>query len=369
MRIDDLTTEAIAQKIRENLPAPHQMKIRLDDCVMAICASDQKIIGYLRSYFGPFLAKDNASARIHISVHQSPAPEIVHSLTNHMPGSGKTKIKEAFAEITNGRIVKKLQTGMVFVFGSGIHLAAGPCMENINQVINFINNRFIAFKLDQGGLLAHAAGVSLQNKGIGIAGFSGTGKSSLALKIVSLGADFTSNDRLILMKTKNRTHMLGVAKHPRVNPGTLLNNPDLGLILPATEKTRYRQMDTAALWAVDAKYDVRILDVFPERRFLIQSPLNAMVILNWQLSDAPAAIRAVDPARRQDLLPALIKSPGVFYSSENYQVGEVSPQPAYIQALETCEVFEVSGGVDFECAAEYFMQYLRFGAAPLRKAK
>lgn len=369
MRIDDLTTEAIAQKIREDLPAPYQMKIRLGDCVMAICASDQKIIGYLRGYFSPFLAKDTASARIHISVHQSPAPKIAHTLTNHMPGSGKTRIKEAFAEITNGRIVKKLQTGMVFIFGSGIHLAAGPCMENINQVINFINNRFIASKLDQGGLLAHAAGACFQNMGLGLAGFSGTGKSSLALKIVSLGADFTSNDRLILMKTKNRTHMLGVAKHPRVNPGTLLNNPHLDSILPATEKTRYRQMDTPALWAVDSKYDVRIQDVFPERRFLLQSPLNAMVILNWHLSDAPATIRAVDPAQRRDLLPALIKSPGVFYSSEDCRVGAVPTQPPYIQALETCEVFEVSGGVDFEYAAEYFMQYLRFGAASLRKAK
>ncbi len=369
MRIDDQTTQAIAKKIREDLPAPHQMKIRMGDCVMAISASEKKIVGYLRDYFSPFPAEDTASARIHISVHQSPAPEIAHSLTNHRPGSGKTRIKEAFADIANGRVIKKLQTGMVFVFGGGVHLAAGPCLENINQVINFVNNRFIASKLDQGGLLAHAAGVCLQNAGLGLAGFSGAGKSSLALKLVSRGADFISNDRLILMQTKSGTHMHGVAKHPRVNPGTLLNNPDLGLILPAAEKIRYRQMDTEALWAVDAKYDVRIPDVYPERRFLIQSPLNAMVILNWQLSGAPAVIRAVDPARRRDLLPALIKAPGVFYLSENYRADEASPQPAYIRALEPCAVFEVSGGVDFEYAAEHFMQYLRLGAAPLRKVK
>ncbi len=369
MRIIDLTTEAIAGKIRGHLPALHQMKIRLDDCVIGVTANEQRIVEYLRGYFSPFLAEDKIAAPISITVHQGPSPEIAFSLANRKPDSGKTRIKEAFAEITNGRVVKKLQTGMVFVFGSGIHLAAGPCMENINQVVNFINNRFIEAKLKHGGLLAHAAGVCFQNTGIGLAGYSGTGKSSLALKLVSRGADFISNDRVILMKAESGADMLGVAKHPRVNPGTLLNNPDLAAILPAAERARYMRMDTAALWALDAKYDVRIQDVFPERRFVTRSPLKAMVILNWQLSGAPAVIRAVDPAKRRDLLPALIKTPGVFYSSKKFRDGPASQNPAYIQALETCEVFEISGGVDFEYAAEYFMPYLRFGPATLRKAK
>ncbi|MFP4452831.1 MAG: HprK-related kinase B [Desulfobacterales bacterium] len=369
MRIDEPTPEAIAGKIRRHLPTPYQIQIGMDDCVITVSANEQRITGYLKDYLSPFLVEDKAAANIHITVHQCPAPEIRHSLTKHIPEPGKARIKEAFAEITNGRIVKKLQTGMVFVFGGGVHLAAGPCMENINQVINFINNRFIESKLDQGGLLAHAAGVCLQNTGLALAGFSGTGKSSLALKIVSRGADFTSNDRLILMKTKNGSHMIGVAKHPRVNPGTLLNNADLAGILPAAETARYGRMDTQDLWAVDEKYDVRIQDVFVKSRFVLKAPLSALVILNWKLSNAPADIRAVDPANRPDLLPALIKAPGVFYLSENYRVGATNPQPEYIQALSSCDVFEISGGVDFEYAADFFMQYLGAGKAELRKAK
>ncbi|MFP4000142.1 MAG: hypothetical protein ACLFUN_09890, partial [Desulfobacterales bacterium] len=158
MRIDEPTPEAIAGKIRRHLPTPYQIQIGMDDCVITVSANEQRITGYLKDYLSPFLVEDKAAANIHITVHQCPAPEIRHSLTKHIPEPGKARIKEAFAEITNGRIVKKLQTGMVFVFGGGVHLAAGPCMENINQVINFINNRFIESKLDQGGLLAHAAG-------------------------------------------------------------------------------------------------------------------------------------------------------------------------------------------------------------------
>jgi HprK-related kinase B len=369
MRIDDSTPEAIADKFRRLAPSAHRMKIRMNECLIGVTASEQKIVEYLKDYFRPFLSEDKASADIEINVYQCPAPEVGHNLKSHTPTSLKSRIKESFADIDSGRIVKKLKTGMVFVFGSGVHLAAGPCMENINQVINFINNRFIESRLDKGGLLAHAAGVCLGNKGLGLAGFSGAGKSSLALRLVSMGADFISNDRLILMTDENRTQMLGVAKHPRVNPGTLLNNPDLAGILPEAEKKRYSSMDKSVLWAVDSKYDVVLHHVFPENNFSLQAPLNAMVILNWRLLQTPTSIRKVDPARRPDLLQALIKSPGVFYRTNNCCNDPINLEKSYIHALKNSEVYEISGGIDFEYASDFFIQFLRSGEVAAREAE
>ena len=66
-----------------------------------------------------------------------------------------------------------------------------------------------------------------------MAGFSGAGKSTLALHVMSLGATFVSNDRVMVAETpandSGAPMMYGVAKHPRINPGTAMNNPDLAV--------------------------------------------------------------------------------------------------------------------------------------------
>ena len=63
------------------------------------------------------------------------------------PDPGKTKIKEEYVDLDDGRIVRKRLTGMLFVFGGGQNVAVGPCGANLNQVINFINNRYIEWLL------------------------------------------------------------------------------------------------------------------------------------------------------------------------------------------------------------------------------
>ena len=86
------------------------------------------------------------------------------------------------------------------MFGGGRNLAIGPCLENSNQVINFVNNRFIEWSVRRGSLLCHAAAVSQGERGISFAGFSGMGKSTLALKTMGQGLSFVSNDRLLISR-------------------------------------------------------------------------------------------------------------------------------------------------------------------------
>jgi HprK-related kinase B len=369
MRIPENTACRLAEKIRGEAPAAHELRIRLDDTVLSVSCSTFELAQGLNAYFSDFSVFERAKPDIRVTVHETAAPEFCTQLAPYSPEPGKTKIKEMFADIPGGRLIQKRQTGLAFILGPDIHLAVGPCAANLNQVINFINTRFIEAKLARGGLLAHAAGVCRNGRGLGIAGFSGSGKSSLALKMLSRGCDFISNDRLILLKNNPGCRMIGVAKHPRVNPGTILNNPDLAGILPEPERSRYRRLPQDALWNLDEKYDVRIESAFPGRRFLLNTPMTGFVILNWKRTDAAPSLQPADPAIRRDLLAALIKQPGIFCLPSGEKAPRHFTEPDYIEALSACDVFELAGGVDFEAAADRLSAYLESGTETLRKAK
>ena len=53
--------------------------------------------------------------------------------------------------------MRKRLTGMVFLMADGLNLAVGPCLANVNQVVNFVNSRYIEHLLRSGGLLCHAS--------------------------------------------------------------------------------------------------------------------------------------------------------------------------------------------------------------------
>lgn len=364
MRIDADSVAGIAGYLLASVPARYESKLRMHDCSISVFSSSAAIDEALRDYYTPFFSENTDIPGIRIWVFDAPVPEFGVDLSDFPAEPGKEKIKEIFADIPGGRIAQKKETGLAFAFGNGIHLAVGPCLKNINQVINFINTRVIEFNLRGGGLLSHAAGVCRNGIGLAIAGFSGTGKSSLALKLVSRGTDFVSNDRLILLPDDHMICMKGVPKHPRVNPGTILDNPDLAIIFNEKQKNRYRELPAEALWHLNEKHDIRIDKLFPRRRFLLSAPLKGFAILNWKLSESPASIHTVSIDSRQDLLPALMKSSGVFYGGSRSPYWSMPSASSYIKTLSGCDVFEVSGGIDFEAVAEYFSRYLETGVPP-----
>ena len=286
------------------------------------------------------------------------------------PEPGKAKVKEEWADVDGGRVVRKRLTGMVMAFGGGEHLVAGPCLENPNQVVNFLNNRYIERKLDQGAILGHAAAVAKSGRGLALAGFSGMGKSTLALHAVSLGADFVSNDRILVQAGSNNQTpgspalIHGVAKHPRINPGTALNNPDLARVVAEEDKARFLALPPAELWALEHKYDAIVEDCFGPGRFRLCAPFSGLVLLNWKRDGGPLRIARVDPGQRRDLLPAVMKSPGLFYPEAEMREVEELPEAAWIEALKDCVVLEFAGGVDFAAGAEACLEFLETGKVP-----
>lgn len=358
-----LSRSALVADVRAKLPAEEALFLRMGDCVFEVRANRVELKDELTRYFDEFLCAPT-TPDILITAHETASTDFGAEYTVKQPDPGKSKIKEQWAGIDGGRIVFKRLTGMAFVFGGGENVAVGPCLDNPNQVINFVNNRFIERMLNGGGLLGHAAGVCLNGRGLSMAGFSGMGKSTLALHCMSRGTDFVSNDRIMVREDGDGLTMYGVAKHPRINPGTALANPDLSGIVAAADRERFLALPQDELWDLEHKYDAIIADCFGPGRFYLKAPMTGLALLNWTRDDTPLTVRTVDPAEREDLLPAFMKATGLFYLPERTDVPKDPPMARYAEALKQCTVMEFSGGVDFDAAARVCLRFLETGEAP-----
>jgi len=349
--------KALVSDIRKKWSTSSTLYLKFSDKVFKVMTNSTMLHGELREYFSNFVV-DKSPHDLVITAHEAPEPDFTVTFTKKKPDPGKKRIKEEYVDIQGGRIVRKRLTGMHFIFGGDLHVAIGPCLENPNQIVNFINNRFIALKLNEGCLLGHAAGVEYNGQGLALAGFSGAGKSTLALHLLSRGLKFISNDRLIVKEdSAGGLKMFGVAKLPRVNPGTVLSNPDLDSVMPAEDRERFEAFQIDELWSIEHKYDVLIDKCFGADKFRIESNMKGLVILNWHRDGGATFANNIDPLVRKDLLPAFMKSEGLFFLTES-ETRDISAE-AYAKLLGYCRVVEISGGVDFDKAANICMGMLK----------
>ena len=313
------------------------------------------------SYEAAQAAGDAADHLTRITAIQADPPDLSGFRTMTI-GEYKPSVrgpKEAFFDVADGRVVHKLRTGMWFMFSRDEHLAIGPCTDNPNQVVNFINNRMIQWSLHRGALLGHASAVCHQAgdageaalpNAIAIAGFSGMGKSTLALHLMKdPQLDFLSNDRVMIRPANEagQVELEGVPKHPRINPGTILDNPKLIGLLDDAERAKFQALPTDELWQLEHKFDGLIGTCFPEQRFVLRARLVGLVLLNWTREGGECVARRINLRQRPELLPALIKTPGVFYLSGHGQAKSRDVE-RYLEYLDGVEVLELSGGIDFE---------------------
>lgn len=338
----------ITLPLLEKYPPNHRLGLVFGELVIGVASNSMALIEDLAAYYEGFAAPRGSTALVEVLALETPAFEPPLTLRPQRPDPGKTRIKEEYADIEGGRVVRKRLTGMVFFFGPGLNLAVGPALANSNQVVNFINNRLIQHELDQGALLAHAAGVASGGCGLLIAGFSGRGKSTLALHLMSRGLNFVSNDRLLLHAGDGQAVMVGVPKLPRINPGTALNNPHLAAVIPKDEREAFARLGADEIWDLEHKYDVRIQECFGPARFRLKTGLCGVAVLNWERDGGGLLCREVRLEERRDLLAALIKSPGLFYL--NGAGGPATPED-YLKRLAGTPAYELAGGVDFLEAA------------------
>jgi HprK-related kinase B len=363
MKLTGTTRAELAYAVKTACPATRELFLDLGGCRIRVSSSTDGLHRALADYFKEFVAEPG-EPRIAVSAHECPDVECALPFNVKEPDPGKSKIKEEWADLPDGRVVRKRLTGMHFLFGQGENVAVGPCLENANQVINFVNNRFIEWKLNRGGFLGHAAGVRWGERGISLAGFSGAGKSTLALHLMSRGTTFISNDRVMVEADGDGLTMYGVAKQPRINPGTALNNPDLSRIVEPDLREKFLSMPREELWQLEHKYDALIDECYGPGRFELRCPMNALVILNWKRGEAPMRAALADPRERTDLLPAFMKSTGLFYLPDDPARQDDPGVEAYARLLAGADLIEISGGVDFDRASDVCLHYMETGRLP-----
>jgi HprK-related kinase B len=155
--------------------------------------------------------------------------------------------------------------------------------------------------------------------------------------------------------------MFGVAKQPRINPGTALHNPDLSCIVEPDLRETFLNLPAEELWRLEHKYDALIDQCYGPNRFELRCPMDALIILNWKRDESPMRAAKVDPLLRKDLLPAFMKSTGLFYLPENPARRDDPPLEAYAELLSKADLIEISGGVDFERASEVCLRFMETG--------
>jgi HprK-related kinase B len=374
--------DVLARSIQADSPCPHLLRLDFAGFAVDVASNDERLTGALGVYFKEFL-RPAGPASCMVTAVEAPAPVLPLGYALKPPEPGKEKIKEEFAFVPGGRVVRKRLTGMVFLAGGGINLAVGPCLKNPNQVVNFIASRFMSVWLDRGALLLHAAAVARNGRGIALAGFSGMGKSTLALHMMNLGLDFVSNDRLMVRREGAGLVMRGLPKHPRINPGTALHNERLAGLIPEKERGELLALPEERLWKLERKRDALVDECFGPGRFRLEADMAALAVLNWRPAGGAARALRVDLRSRRDLFPAFMKNPGLFYapgeaaalSKEGgaapaaagaalatgvltHPSGLEFPPEAYLDLLAPAVALEVSGPADFSGAARQLAELL-----------
>ncbi len=351
---------SMAEALAERIPAEHSRCFVFDHWRLELRSNSAQLVdtvsAYLELFEGPAGPCD-----VTVFAYEAEAPDIGLPFFDWKRNAGKAGKKEQCADVEGGWVVRKVRTGMHFLLSPTQKVAVGPCVANFNQVVNFINAALVSHRLASGWTLCHAAGVAQGERGIGLAGTSGAGKSTLALHAMNEGLSFVSNDRL-LIKSGGRTRMSGIPKHPRINPGTALNNPTLAGILPEGRRAALRAMPKDELWDLEEKYDADIGSLYGGR-WTTAADLVGFILLDWAHDhDGPTQIERIDLAQRQDLWPALFKHPGPLHVGPDGRRAEntvdVPPEP-YLQTLADVPVFEIRGRVDFPKATELCLRLLR----------
>jgi HprK-related kinase B len=269
---------------------------------------------------------------------------------------GKTGRKDAYYDLEDGRLVRKIRTGMTFLQSPEALVAFGPCLAHPNQVINFINTQILNICKRDGWEICHAAAVTDGVKGLAIAGLSGGGKSTTILRMMDLDTTrFVTNDRLMIRATANGVEGLGIPKNPRINPGTILHNPRLAPMLTETRRQELAAMPPDELWKLEEKHDLFIGDIYGPDRVQFTMPLTEFWVLNWSRdSAAPTRLQDAALADRPDLLGAIMKSAGPFYQDADgvFLRDDAPLEPAaYLAQLQSVRLREVSGAIDFDVLA------------------
>lgn len=346
-----MDTQACLAEARQNCTAP--LLLDFDGFTVEFRTNSEPLLVELRDYYKHFLLEGHGDGTVQQTVLGWQTGEALVPAGDwqvKQPDPGKSKIKEHLLFLGEDKVVRKVLTGVHLFFVGSERVCAGPLEANPNQVVNFINNMHLDALLADKGQLFHASGVCRGNIGLGMAGQSGKGKSTLALRLLQQGLDLVSNDRLVVNQGESGLGMYGIAKYPRINPGTVIHQPELLPMVQPEDLARYQAMGIDELWELEEKYDAFVEPAFGVK-FKLCASMKMFVILDWDRHlDAPPSLTRAKADDHPELVETVMKSPGVMLPRSARRIGDATVAP-YAELLNDCELFILSGGVDFDAAA------------------
>ncbi|HLJ59962.1 MAG TPA: HprK-related kinase B [bacterium] len=319
-----LDIAGVALRVRTNAPAVHER---------------------LRRYFGAYLAAAAEAGAPEI-VLLSGSPVYDPARMVDVPRRARSdRIKEAFYDAPDARVVLKRRTGVVIYVTDSVHYVVGDLDANFNQAVNAVMMVFAKAMLRRGYVMLHASAILGDTGGIAFASSSGSGKSTLALMLVEKRQHLVSNDRLFIRSTPGGAEMVGVPKQPRVNPGTLLRIPRLTRLLPAAERVRYQPLPPEQLWTLEHKHDVDVEAIYGPGTVQLRGWLRAVFLLRWSPSSRGWSVHTLSPDERVGALVPTMKGVGVYDATPP----DAAVQQAILRAVcERVSVYEVSGHADLD---------------------
>jgi HprK-related kinase B len=353
---DSTTIATLSSQVRKGHSIVDGLDLRFGQCRLRLDTNSAELVRVLELYFKPFL-DDEGIVDIQLTALEMTPPELGLEFTDWVRDPGKVGRKDSFIDLVDGRVCRKVRTGMQYLLSDKESMVFGECLKNDNQVINFLISLYITWLMHRKNVLCHAAALSMHGEGFAIAAFSGGGKSTLALHLMRKGFDFVSNDRTLIGKAEDGVYMSGVPKQPRINPGTVLNNPALADVIPESRLEQLTKISQQEIWDLEEKYDADVEAIFGQGKFQLYAKLNAFVILNWKRdATAETKFNRIDIRQRPDLLAAVMKSPGPFYMLPgNKAPASIVETDAddYIPVMSEIAVYEVTGAVDFDQAVDF----------------
>ncbi|MEN8802187.1 MAG: HprK-related kinase B [Thiogranum sp.] len=344
---------------KEALLCDDALYLGIGNCKLRLRSNSAQLLDGLRGYFAHVVSAAQPPD-IDVIAVESDIVDFDANFTDWKREPGKSGRKDAYLDIPHGRLVRKVRTGMLFLQSEKYRIAAGPCIEYDNQVINFINAQYMNWLQQRSWLICHAAALVHQGCGFAIAGHSGGGKSTLMLNLLDHDSvSYITNDRLFIKKRAGETRAVGIPKLPRINPGTIVHNRKLQQLIEPQRRADLLALPPQELWELEDKYDVDVETIYGAGRIVQEAPLSAFLILNWQRdTEETLQLAEVDLVSRRDLLAAIMKSPGPFYQYADgsfFQDDTAFNEQVYLDALEGVRIYEARGRADFEGLTGMFL--------------
>jgi HprK-related kinase B len=352
-----------ARLLREDFTLEAEvLHVRTGDFCLGIRSNSKAFLEQLRHYFA-HVVTDACQADVMVEAYDSDSIELELKWKDWAREPGKTGRKDAYYELNDGRLLRKVRTGMIFLQSQYAVIARGPCSRLDNQVINFVNSQYMNWLQQRDWLICHASGLEVGGRGVAMAGLSGGGKSTLMLALMDYpDVRYVTNDRLFIKRHEEKVEAVGIPKLPRINPGTIVHNSTLHDLIDPERRATLLELPREALWHLEDKHDVMVSEIYGHDRIAERVQLDVFLVLNWSHdSEQPTSLTEVSLVSRRDLLPAIMKSPGPFYQFADgrfYQDSMQFEEQAYLDALLGVTILEASGRVDIATLEEQLYQWL-----------